>query len=336
VLKRPVTDDKFGVRPNLTNRGKILDMLNHRRSSRIPMMTTGSGLKLTFGRKQLLLIIASIGTAIPVLYGQGNTPAVTKSPAESTTVKLPVFDVVSVRQNKSGTNAFRSRSTPDGISVENASLLMLIREAYAMMNSLDDRFLRVPDWAGKERYDIQAKVDPSDIAELPKLDATQRGLMLQALLADRFKLVTHREVKEQPVYALVIAKNGLKLTEAKPDDTNPDGAEEGHGNKRPNAIHMSRGHLAAQTISMRDLEVILTQITGRTVLDKTGLKGNYDVILNFAPVDGQPTLLNGVPQEETRPSIFTALQEQTGLKLESQKASVEVLVIDHVERPSEN
>jgi uncharacterized protein (TIGR03435 family) len=299
-------------------------------------MTTGSGLKLTFGRKQLLLIIASIGTAMPVLYGQGTTTAVTKSPAENTTVKLPVFDVVSVRQNKSGTNAFRSRSTPDGISVENASLLMLIREAYAMMNSLDDRFLRVPDWASKERYDIQAKVDPSDIAELPKLDAIQRGLMLQALLADRFKLVTHREVKEQPVYALVIAKSGLKLTESKPDDTHPDGAEEGHGNKRPNTIHMSRGHLAAQTISMPDLEVILTQITGRTVLDKTGLKGNYDVTLNFAPIDGQPTLLNGVPQEETRPSIFTALQEQTGLKLESQKASVEVLVIDHVERPSEN
>jgi uncharacterized protein (TIGR03435 family) len=299
-------------------------------------MTTGSGLKLIFGRKQLLLIIASIGTAMPVLYGQGNTTAVTKSPAENTTVKLPVFDVVSVRQNKSGTNAFRSRSTPDGISVENASLLMLIREAYAMMNSLDDRFLRVPDWASKERYDIQAKVDPSDIAELPKLDAIQRGLMLQALLADRFKLVTHREVKEQPVYALVIAKSGLKLTESKPDDTHPDGAEEGHGNKRPNTIHTSRGHLAAQTIAMPDLEVMLTQITGRTVLDKTGLKGNYDVTLNFAPVDGQPTLLNGVPQEETRPSIFTALQEQIGLKLESQKASVEVLVIDHVEHPSEN
>jgi uncharacterized protein (TIGR03435 family) len=299
-------------------------------------MTTGSALKLTFGRKQLLLIIASIGTAMPVLYAQGNTTAVTKSPPEDTTVKLPVFDVVSVRQNKSGTNAFRSRSTPDGISVENASLLMLIRQAYAMMNSLDDKFLRVPDWASTERYDIQAKVDPSDIAELPKLDATQRGLMLQALMADRFKLVTHRDVKEQPVYTLVIAKNDLKLTESKPDDTHPDGAEEIHGNKRPNAIHTSRGHLAAQAISMSNLAVILTQIAGRTVLDKTGLKGTYDVTLNWAPEDGQPTLLNGVPQEETRPSLFTALQEQLGLKLESQKASVEVLVIDHVERPSEN
>ena len=81
---------------------------------------------------------------------------------------------------------------------------------------------------------------------------------------------------------------------------------------------------------------MLTQITGRTVLDKTGLKGNYDVTLNYAPLDGQPTFLNGVPQEETRPSIFTAVQEQLGLKLDSQKAPVEVLVIDHVERPSEN
>jgi uncharacterized protein (TIGR03435 family) len=299
-------------------------------------MTTGTGLKFNFCRKQLLLIIASVGTAMPVLYGQRQTTAVTKSPAENATVKLPVFDVVSVRQNKSGTDTFRSRSTPDGISVENTSLLMLIRQAYAMMNSLDDKFLRVPDWASTERYDIQAKVDPSDIAELPKLDATQRGLMLQALLADHFKLVTHHEVEEQPVYALVIAKKGLKLTESKADDSHPDGAEGVHGNKRPNAIHMSRGHLAAQAISIPNIEMILTQITGRTVLDKTGLKGNYDVTLNWAPDDGQPTLLNGVPQEETRPSIFTALQEQLGLKLESQKAPVEVLVIDHVERPSEN
>jgi uncharacterized protein (TIGR03435 family) len=213
---------------------------------------------------------------------------------------------------------------------------MLIRQAYGMMNSLDDKFLQVPDWARSDRFDIQAKVDPSDIAELPKLDATQRSLMLQSLLADRFKLVTRHEVREQPVYALVIAKNGLKFTKSKSDDTNPGGIEEGHGNKRPDAIHMSRGHLTAQSISMSNLEVMLTQITGRTVLDKTGLKGNYDVTLNWAPDDGQPTLLNGVPQEETRPSIFTALQEQLGLKLESQKAPVEVLVIDHVERPSEN
>src|ERR1700721_1306772 len=96
----------------------------------IPIMKTDSGLKLNFGRKQLLLIIASIGTAMPVLYGQESSTAVTKSPAETTTVKLPVFDVVSVRQNKSGTDTFRLRSTPDGISVENSSLLMLIRQAY--------------------------------------------------------------------------------------------------------------------------------------------------------------------------------------------------------------
>jgi uncharacterized protein (TIGR03435 family) len=286
--------------------------------------------------KPLLLLAASMTLAVPVTYSQVNASRTTASPATDKVVKLPIFDVVTVRQNKSGTNAFRSRSTPDGISVENASLLMLIRQAYAMMNSLDDKFLQVPDWARTDRYDIQAKVDLTDIAELPKLDPAQRGLMLQALLADRFKLVAHHEVKEQPVYALVIAKNGPKLTESKSDDTNPGATEEGHGNKRPHAIHMSRGRLTAQSISVSNLEVLLTQITGRTVLDKTGLKGNYDVTLNYAPLDGQPTFLNGIPQEETRPSIFTAIQEQLGLKLDSQKAPVEVLVIDHVERPSEN
>jgi len=197
------------------------------------------------------------------------------------------------------------------------------------------------DKGGTIKAILVAQIDTASgvVNDIEAIGQAMRAAGHDALLmvdADRFKLVTHREVKEQPVYALVIAKSGLKLTESKPDDTHPDGAEEGHGNKRPNAIHMSRGHLTAQTISMPDLEVILTQITGRTVLDKTGLKGNYDVTLNFAPVDGQPTLLNGVPQEETRPSIFTALQEQLGLKLDSQKAPVEVLVIDHVERPSEN
>ena len=225
--------------------------------------------------KPLLLLAACMTLTVPVTYGQVNASGTIASPATDKAAKLPVFDVVSIRQNKSGTSAFRSRSTPDGISVENASLLMLIRQAYAMMNSLDDKFLQVPDWARTDRYDIQAKVDPTDIAELPKLDRTQRGLMLQALLADRFKLVAHREVKEQPVYALVIAKNGPKLTESKPGDTNPNGTEEGNGNKRPDhPIHMSRGSLTAQSISMPNLEILLTQITGRTVLDKTGLKGN--------------------------------------------------------------
>ena len=139
--------------------------------------------------RPLLLLVASMTLAVPVTYGQVNASSVTASPATDKAIKLPVFDVVSISQNKSGTSAFRSRSTPDGISVENASLLMLIRQAYAMTNSLDDKFLQVPDWARTDRYDIQAKVDPTDIAVLPKLDRTQRGLILQALLADRFKLL---------------------------------------------------------------------------------------------------------------------------------------------------
>jgi uncharacterized protein (TIGR03435 family) len=90
---------------------------------------------------------------------------------------------------------------------------------------------------------------------------------------------------------------------------------------------------------MSDLETMLTQITGRTVLDKTGLKGNYDLTLNWAPEENPAVFNTGAdttPSDSSGPSIFTALQEQLGLKLESQKAPVEILIIDHVERPSEN
>jgi len=260
------------------------------------------------------------------------------SPTADTSVELPAYDVVSVRQNKSGTKSFRSGYTPNGLSVENASLLMLIRQAYAMFDSLDDKFLQVPEWAKTERYDIQAKVDASDIEDLHKLSAAQRGLMLQALLADRFKLTTHQEIREQPVYALVVAKSGPKLKEAKPDDTYPNGIDDGHGHKA-DTVRMSRGGFIAQAIPMSSLESILTQIVERTVLDKTELTGKYNVTLSWSPEENQTafsTAADITPSDSAGPSIFTALQEQLGLKLESQKAPVEVLVIDHVERPSEN
>jgi uncharacterized protein (TIGR03435 family) len=209
---------------------------------------------------------------------------------------------------------------------------MIIRLAYGLLNSLDDKFLGIPVWAKTERFNIQAKVAAADVVEWQKLSRAQRGLMLQALLAERFKLLAHRETKEQPVYALSIARNSPKLAEAKPGE----GAV---------PFQWERGHISGQSVPMSTLASALTQTLGRTVLDKTGLTGKYDVTLDWTPEDASDPLSKGPeesrqtavpPPESSGPSIFTAIREQLGLKLESTRGPVECLVIDHVEQPSEN
>ena len=163
--------------------------------------------------------------------------------------------------------------------------------------------------------------------------------MLQTLLADRFKLTTHRTTKELPIYSLVVAKGGSKLHEANSGEIKgPDGRPEPPGSS---LIGFRSGELTGQNLEMDQLARLLTEQTGRTVVDNTGLKGNYDLTLNWTPDQIAPNgLAGGGPDSSTSsepgPSIFTAIQEQLGLKLQSQKGPVEILVIDHVERPSEN
>jgi uncharacterized protein (TIGR03435 family) len=187
--------------------------------------------------------------------------------------------------------------------------------------------------------------------ELYKLSPDQRTLerqrMLQAVLADRFKLSLHRESKDLPEYMLVIAKNGSKLQESKAGDiypngiTGPDGLPLG-----PHMMRMGGGQLTGQALSMADLVRLLSQRLGRTVLDKTGLTANYDFTLQWTPDESQAPMLKGTEggqqgtdsapsPKSSGPSIFTAIQDQLGLKLEFQKVPMEILVIDHAEMPSE-
>ncbi|MGA3328790.1 MAG: TIGR03435 family protein [Terriglobia bacterium] len=155
--------------------------------------------------------------------------------------------------------------------------------------------------------------------------------------------------KELPVYALVVAKNGSKLHEAKPGDTYPKGLKGSDGRPigHPNVLHIARGQLIGQGIPIGTLAMLLSFQLDRTVLDQTGLKGNYDVTLLWTPDEASAAMTAGPgggasgagaapPPESSGPSLFTAIQEQLGLKLESTKGPVEVLVIEHIERPSEN
>jgi uncharacterized protein (TIGR03435 family) len=173
-----------------------------------------------------------------------------------------------------------------------------------------------PDWLGSERFDVAAK---------PPAGATedQFPLMLQSMLAERFKLALHRDTKVFPVYGLVVGKGGVKFKEV-----------ENVENHRTNS---SRGYFIGEQCSMPTLAAYLARQMGRPVIDMTELKGVFNLTLNFTPENMVPAAEDGKLDKESYPPLLTALQEQLGLKLEPKKAPIEILVIDHIEKvPTEN
>jgi len=298
---------------------------------------------MNFSRRLVLLVAGSLGAAASSVVGQTIATTVGATPPNATEdVKVPVFDVVSVKPNKSESGMVRIMAKPDGYSASNVSLKMLVQSAYGIR---EDLISGAPSWADSARFDIDAKVAGSDVDALKKLSPEQRRLILQPLLADRFKLKVHTETKQLPVYELVIAKSGSKLKEANPGDTYANGIKGPDGAGREGMMRMGRGQLTAQAVPMTSLANMLSQQLHRTVLDKTGLTGKYDLELNWTPDQGSDPMFKGPEGSQQRadpapdssgPSIFTALQEQLGLKLQSAKGPVETLVIDHVEMPSEN
>ncbi|MEI9978933.1 MAG: TIGR03435 family protein [Edaphobacter sp.] len=278
----------------------------------------------------------------PGVLGQGSAASSGTAPSTATAeVKVPAFDVVSIKPNKSGSGGIRIMNKPDGYSASNISLKMLIQGAYGIR---EDLISGAPGWADSARYDIDAKVAGVDVDALKKLTPEQRRSILQPLLAERFKLKVHTETKQLPVYELVVAKGGSKLKEATPDDTYATGIKGPDGVGRGGMMRMGRGQLTAQGIRMTSLVNMLSQQLHRTVIDKTGLTGKYDLDLNWTPEEGEmgpPPPGGSQPRadgaaESAGPSIYTAVQEQLGLKLQAAKGPVDTLVIDHVEMPSEN
>ena len=313
----------------------------------VDIMQKPVALKLDLGKKLLLIVAGAMAAAGPVVFGLIQAPqSQAGSPVVSTAPKVPAYEVASIKPHKSGTDMTLLRTTPVGFIASNIPLKELIRQAYGVE---DYQILGAPSWLGSARYDIEAKVSSSDTDALHDLSPDQRRLMLQPLLADRFQLKVHTEVRELPVLTLVIAKGGPRLHEAKPGDTYPNGLKDfktGQGGG-PGMMLMRPGQLTGQGIPISSLAQLLSQQLGSTVRDKTGLTGKYDITLQWtpdrgaspmpgAPEPGQQGPGAGVSTDASGPSIFTAIQEQLGLKLESQKGPVEVVVIDHVEAPSEN
>jgi uncharacterized protein (TIGR03435 family) len=243
------------------------------------------------------------------------------------------FDVVSVKMHPPDNQGGRTQLTPDGVRISNLPLQDFIREAYGSL-VLSDQIVGLPDWANSERFDIEAKVASADVAAFKKLTLDQVRSMGRQILTDRFKFASHEEKKLLPLYALVVAKGGSKLEPSTMSSQDP--------NARTGVIgigHASNSNgtftteLTARGVTMDRLASALSQQLGRVVLDNTGLTGRYDFKLTSAS-DSVAAVPNST--DNSGPSIFTAMSEQLGLKLESQKGPVPVLVVDHIEAPSPN
>jgi uncharacterized protein (TIGR03435 family) len=204
----------------------------------------------------------------------------------------------------------------------NLSIRDLIQYAYNLPKS---QIVGGPGWLDSGMYDIDAKSSPEvdvRLKAMPDGDAAQqKRVMVRELLKERFSLTTHEETRVLPVYILVLAKGGAKF---QPSD---------HSGTRID-VGRSRIHVQGSDDTIGLLARELAQSQGRLVVNRTGLTGRYDLTLRWTP-DETP-LLNGEPDPNAPPGLFTAIQDQLGLKLESGKGPVPVLVIDHIEPPSAN
>jgi uncharacterized protein (TIGR03435 family) len=255
----------------------------------------------------------------------------------------PQFEVASIKPAAPDAQGMWIRPSPGGrLTITNMSLKELIVFAWRVQPY---QVSGGPQWIDSARFDIVAKSENNATGD-------ERQFMLRSLLADRFQLVTHSETKELPIYALVLARKdgklGPNLTEAKeggctkPDFTQPPAPPEPG---KPPTLNcgqqmMSLRSLTAVAAPISQIVPMLARMLGRTIIDKTGVTGKYDIRLEWTPDESQTaTLPPDAPKpaaDSAGPSIFTALQEQLGLKLESQKGPVEVLVIDRAEKPTEN
>jgi uncharacterized protein (TIGR03435 family) len=222
----------------------------------------------------------------------------------------PSFEVASVKPSGPDDH-LRYRLQPGGRYIATGlTLKMLIGNAYSVPDFL---ISGGPGWRDSDKYNIEAKVG-SPLPPWPDSNK-QLSLMFQSLLEDRFKLVVHREIREEPVYELVVARSGAKLKMASADERA--------------GFEMTTGRIHSMAVPLEYLATNLGYLLGRQVMDKTGLTGRYSYTITYTPEDAAPADAEG-------PSIFTAVQEQLGLKLESTKGRVELLMIDHAEKPSAN
>ena len=287
----------------------------------------------------------------------------------ATQLKFEVASIKPVAPSLDGRYTVRMRDYPGRVDYSSVSLKAIVQQACEVR----DFQISGPDWMASTRFDVVAKLT----ADTPRSRVPE---MLRSLLAERFKLATHREAKELPIYALVVGKGGPKMKESEVDANAPS-PEGGRGPGGPAAsggtgavdcglrgeiaaatgsmMNKGPGHLQGHGMNMVSLTNTLAALAGRPVVDQTGLKGNYDFDLDYAPDEGQrmstggapppPPLQGGAPgggavqipsagtPDPDGVSLLNAVQSQLGLKLEARKGPVELIVVDHIEKtPTEN
>jgi uncharacterized protein (TIGR03435 family) len=269
--------------------------------------------KLDLGRKILLATVGAATLAGPIVFGLFHA---TPSRAQTQSAPPPGFATVMIRPNKTGEpmppfhitsdppgTGYGFKKGPEGFLATNAPLRALIRWAYGVQ----DNQISGPAWINSARYDVDTKY------AIPLTDDTpneQVKMMVQALLADRFKLMVHHEIKEAPSYLLVVGPNGSKLTEVQ---VRPDSLLHSR-------IFESKHQLVGQQVELSALVSSLIQRTGRPVIDETRLKGFYDFTLDWPP-----------QSPDAQPALLAALRDQLGLELREQPAMVDTIVVDHAE-----
>jgi uncharacterized protein (TIGR03435 family) len=232
---------------------------------------------------------------------------------------MPSFEVASVKASRPGDGNHSIDGDFERIKIESYTLRDLIALAYGFKSDL--QVLNGPDWLNKKHFDIAAKIDDMEVAKLKTMRESEirneLNQMIQSLLVDRFALKVSRDKRTIPVFALVVAKSGQKLTLAEPKETN--------------AVSASNSHLSATAAPMADLADFLTgqiETEGRVVVDRTGLTGNFDFRLDWTRDNG-----NGTPPDAQFPSLFTALRDQLGLQLTPDKAAVDVVIVESAKEP---
>jgi uncharacterized protein (TIGR03435 family) len=270
-------------------------------------------------RFAVTLILGMAAIAIAVI------PAVSQTPGQK-----PTFEVASIKPNNSGSGSSRTSADSNSgrLIATNVTLRSFILSCYHLF---DFQLVGGPDWMDSARFDFDARAQVAS----PPTSANRTDempLMIQSLLEDRFQLKTHRETRELPVFMLVVVKDGSKLQPTIEGRPGPGGLRAGSSRSSGTAAGTE---MSGSGISISGLIDMFSTRVGRPIIDKTNLAGTYDFTVKFAPYVASPTTLDSAT-EPIGPSIFTAIQEQLGLRLESAKGPVEVLVIDSVSKPSEN
>lgn len=294
-----------------------------------------NALKKLFLYCNMLVLTLFAGHCVPLLHAQ-LPPLLSMQPGgDYPQLKIPSYDVGTVKPHKED-GRISYRMTPDLIDLHGLTLSALLQNAYGFTSS--QLLSGGPSWVYSKAFDVTAKLSSEDVENVRKLSPPERQYvlkkMLQAFLAERFGLKVHTEEKTLPVYELTIPGGGSgKL---KPSDLPQEQGGSANGPKKQMMFRTARGSLSGVGWTTQMLASSLSSEAGRLVIDKTGYKERFDLDLKWAPEQSGATSEKNGSDASALPDLFTAVQEQLGLKLVSAKDPVKTLVIDTASLPTED